>query len=150
MARSLGSFVNRTAANVATAVSNYIPFPIIRERVASFEATECKNHDIDGDGDDQDPEDNSDEFEYCNSQGDGGVDDGISTDEDSTIMGHYLQHIQTQIKEELNTKKERNDVGRCLIRVVDYLKQNKVWIRKAATSYICGRLGIPHFSNGII
>ena len=144
MARSLGSFVNRTSANIATAVINFIPWPTIRERDASFEATEC-NNDFDGNGDDQNPEDDSDEFEYCDGQGDGGGDDRISADEDRTIMGDYLQHIQTQIKEELNTKKDKNDVERWLI---DYLKQNEFGIRKEASSYICGRLGIPHCIQG--
>ena len=144
MARSLGSFVNRTSANIATAVINFIPWPTIRERDASFEATEC-NNDFDGNGDDQNPEDDSDEFEYCDGQGDGGGDDRISADEDRTTMGDYLQHIQTQIKEELNTKKDKNDVERWLI---DYLKQNEFGIRKEASSYICGRLGIPHCIQG--
>ena len=143
LARRFGTFVQHTTGNiVAAAVSKFhIPWVRIQQRDGRFQQPVCR---IDNDDyvQDQDEDDNND----------------IDDDDDehyilrqeidkrhTSVMGLYLKGIQSQLKNETNTKKNEDEVDRWL---VDYLTENQFWIRKAASSYVCKRLGIYHDIQG--
>ena len=60
-------------------------------------------------------------------------------------MGKYLIKIQSQIRDESNTKKGKDEVDHW---VLDYLRKNDFWVRREASAFVYVRLGIQHDSMG--
>ena len=59
----------------------------------------------------------------------------------NTTMGKYLTQIQSQIRDESNAKKGKDEVDQW---VMDYLRNNDFCIRREASEFVCARLGIQH------
>ena len=140
LAQNLGLFVTRTTSNITTAISKFhIPWEKIRERDDEFEAVE-NNFEFDGDGGNDDYWDNDEEDDFID--GEGNINGDKYWDErHNTTMGKYLTQIQSQIRDESNTKKGKDEVDQW---VMDYLRNNDFWIRREASAFVCARLGIQH------